>query len=109
MSATGEKGGPPLKAGVPVADFMSGAHLYGAIVTALFERERTGRGRVLEVSMLETMFAPLLPAAGHALHQQRGAASAAATGTWRTVTCRSTPSRPRTAGSRSCAGPTSIG
>jgi crotonobetainyl-CoA:carnitine CoA-transferase CaiB-like acyl-CoA transferase len=27
-----------------VADFMSGAHLYGAIVTALYERERTGRG-----------------------------------------------------------------
>ena len=66
MSATGEKGGPPLKAGVPVADFMSGAHLYGAIVTALFERERTGQGRVIEVSMLETMFAPLLPSAGHA-------------------------------------------
>jgi CoA:oxalate CoA-transferase len=66
MSATGEKGGPPLKAGVPVADFMSGAHLYGAITTALYERERTGRGRALEVSMLETMFAPLLPSAGHA-------------------------------------------
>jgi CoA:oxalate CoA-transferase len=66
MSATGEKGGRPLKAGAPVADFMSGVHLYGAIVTALFERERTGRGRAIEVSMLESMFAPLLPAAGHA-------------------------------------------
>lgn len=66
MSATGEKGGRPLKAGVPVADFMSGVHLYGAIVTALFERERTGHGRAIEVSMLESMFAPLLPAAGHA-------------------------------------------
>ena len=44
---------------------MSGAHLYGAIVTALYERERTGRGRVLEVSMLESLFATLLPAAGH--------------------------------------------
>jgi len=65
MSATGERGGRPLKAGVPVADFMSGAHLYGAIVTALFERERTGRGRVVEVSMFESMFATLLPAAGH--------------------------------------------
>lgn len=65
MSTTGEKGGRPLKAGVPVADFMSGAHLYGAIVTALYERERTGRGRVLEVSMLESLFATLLPAAGH--------------------------------------------
>jgi CoA:oxalate CoA-transferase len=66
MSATGEKGGRPLKAGVPVADFMSGAHLYGAIVTALYERERTGRGRAIEVSMLESLFATLLPAAGHA-------------------------------------------
>jgi crotonobetainyl-CoA:carnitine CoA-transferase CaiB-like acyl-CoA transferase len=65
MSATGEAGGRPLKAGVPVADFMSGAHLYGGIVTALYERERTGRGRVVEVSMLESMFATLLPAAGH--------------------------------------------
>jgi crotonobetainyl-CoA:carnitine CoA-transferase CaiB-like acyl-CoA transferase len=66
MSATGEKGGPPLKAGVPVADFMSGAHLYGAITTALYEREKTGKGRALEVSMLESMFATLLPSAGHA-------------------------------------------
>lgn len=66
MSTTGEKGGRPLKAGVPVADFMSGAHLYGAITTALYERERTGRGRVVEVSMLEAIFATLLPAAGHA-------------------------------------------
>jgi CoA:oxalate CoA-transferase len=65
MSTTGEQGGRPLKAGVPVADFISGAHLYGAIVTALYERERTGRGRVLEVSMLESLFATLLPAAGH--------------------------------------------
>jgi CoA:oxalate CoA-transferase len=65
MSTTGEKGGRPLKAGVPVADFMSGAHLYGAVVTALYERERTGRGRALEVSMLEALFATLLPSAGH--------------------------------------------
>jgi len=66
MSATGERGGRPLKAGVPVADFMSGAHLYGAIVTALYERERTGKGRAIEVSMLESLYATLLPAAGHA-------------------------------------------
>jgi crotonobetainyl-CoA:carnitine CoA-transferase CaiB-like acyl-CoA transferase len=66
MSTTGEYGGRPLKAGVPVADFMSGAHLYGAIVTALYERGVTGRGRMVEVSMLEAIFATLLPAAGHA-------------------------------------------
>jgi CoA:oxalate CoA-transferase len=66
MSTTGERGGPPLKAGVPVADFMSGVHMYGAITTALFERERTGMGRLVEVSMLESLFATLLPSAGHA-------------------------------------------
>ena len=33
MSTTGEEGGPPLKAGVPVADFMPGAH-WIAIVCA---------------------------------------------------------------------------
>lgn len=65
MSTTGEKGGRPLKAGVPVADFMSGATLYGAITTALFERERSGRGRKLEVSMLESLYCTLLPSAGH--------------------------------------------
>ncbi len=65
MSTTGEMDGRPLKAGAPVADFMSGAHFYGGIVTALFERERTGRGRIVEVSMMESLFAALLPAAGH--------------------------------------------
>ena len=65
MSATGEKGGPPLKAGVPVADFMAGAHLYGGIMSALVGRGRTGKGRVVEVSMLEALFATLLPSAGH--------------------------------------------
>jgi CoA:oxalate CoA-transferase len=65
MSATGERGGPPLKAGVPVADFMAGAHLYGGILSALVGRARTGRGRVVEVSMLESLFATLLPSAGH--------------------------------------------
>jgi CoA:oxalate CoA-transferase len=66
MSATGERGGPPLKAGVPVADFMAGAHLYGGILSALVGRARTGRGRLVEVSMLEALFATLLPSAGHA-------------------------------------------
>ncbi len=65
MSATGEKYGPPLKAGVPVADFMAGAHLYGGVLSALVGRVRTGRGRVVEVSMLESLFATLLPSVGH--------------------------------------------
>jgi crotonobetainyl-CoA:carnitine CoA-transferase CaiB-like acyl-CoA transferase len=59
MSVTGFADGPPVKAGPAIADFLSGTHLYGAIVTALYERERTGRGRLVEVAMIETMFPTL--------------------------------------------------
>ena len=59
ISVTGFPDGPPVKAGPAIADFLSGTHLYGAIVTALYERERTGRGRLVEVAMIETMFPTL--------------------------------------------------
>lgn len=51
MTITGHEGTPPLKSGPAFIDFLGGTHLYGAITTALFERERTGLGRSLEVSM----------------------------------------------------------
>lgn len=44
ISVTGFPDGPPLKSGPAVVDFLSGIHLYAATITALFERERTGRG-----------------------------------------------------------------
>jgi crotonobetainyl-CoA:carnitine CoA-transferase CaiB-like acyl-CoA transferase len=56
MSVTGEPGGTPLRAGGAVADIFGGAHLYAAIVTALFARERSGDGGTVEVSMQESMF-----------------------------------------------------
>lgn len=59
MSVTGTPDGPPLKAGPAICDFFGGIHLYGAITTALFERERTGRGRIVEVSMMEAVYASL--------------------------------------------------
>jgi len=43
MSVTGEPDGPPLKAGPAFVDFISGVHLYGAVMTALYEREKIGR------------------------------------------------------------------
>lgn len=70
MSVTGWPDRPPVKAGPAVCDFLGGAHLYGGIVTALFERERTGRGRVVEVSMLEAAFPAL--ASNLALHRTSG-------------------------------------
>jgi CoA:oxalate CoA-transferase len=59
MSVTGFPGQPPLKAGAAVCDFFAGIHLYGAIMTALYERERSGRGQLVEVSMLEAIYVAL--------------------------------------------------
>jgi crotonobetainyl-CoA:carnitine CoA-transferase CaiB-like acyl-CoA transferase len=64
ISVTGFPDGPPVKAGPAIADFLSGTHLYGAIVTALFEREQTGRGRLVEVAMVEAMFPALASSLG---------------------------------------------
>jgi formyl-CoA transferase len=64
MATTGFPDRPPVKAGPAVADFMGGVHLYGAVVTALFERERTGHGRFVEVSMLDSVYASQSSALG---------------------------------------------
>lgn len=56
MSVTGEANGPPTRVGVTMADFLGGTHLYGGIMTALFERERVGQGRLVEVAMQEAVY-----------------------------------------------------
>ncbi len=54
MSITGEPGGPPAKAGVPVCDI--GCALYGAIgvLAALQDRNNSGEGQHIDVSLFET-------------------------------------------------------
>ena len=59
MASTGFPDRPPVKAGPALCDFFGGVHLYGAVVTALYEREVTGQGRFVEVSMLEAVYASL--------------------------------------------------
>ncbi|MFO1161840.1 MAG: CoA transferase [Reyranellaceae bacterium] len=78
ISTTGHADQPPVKAGAAVCDFSAGVHLYGAIMTALFERERTGKGRVVEVSMQDAIYASLASNLGM-LHA-RGDAAPARTG-----------------------------
>jgi len=70
MNVTGFPDRPPVKAGPALADFFGGVHLYGAIVTALYEREKTGVGRLAEVSMQEAVYASLSSNLG--LHYSRG-------------------------------------
>lgn len=59
MSTTGFPDQPPVKAGAAICDFFGGTHLFGAIVTALFQRERTGRGAHVEVAMLDAVYPAL--------------------------------------------------
>ena len=53
MSLTGMD--EPTKVGVPVADLVAGMNGAYGVVTALYERERTGRGRVVRTSLLAAM------------------------------------------------------
>jgi len=53
MSLTGEKGGGPVKPGLPVADLTSGLWVAIAILAALAGREKTGRGAHVDFSMLD--------------------------------------------------------
>lgn len=64
MSVTGFPDRPPVKAGPAVCDFFSGIHLYGAIMTALYERERTGIGRQVEVAMMDASYFSLSSSLG---------------------------------------------
>ncbi len=59
MSITGFPDSPPVKSGPALCDFFAGIHLYAGIATALYEREKTGRGRLVEVSMQEAVYASL--------------------------------------------------
>ena len=59
MSVTGFPDGPPVKAGPTLVDFMGGIHLYAGVVTALYDRDRSGSGRLVEVSMQEAVYPTL--------------------------------------------------
>jgi crotonobetainyl-CoA:carnitine CoA-transferase CaiB-like acyl-CoA transferase len=53
MSLTGERGGGPVKPGLPVADLTSGLWIAIAILAALAGRARTGKGSYVDFSMLD--------------------------------------------------------
>src|SRR5882672_7983589 len=63
MSLTGEKGGGPVKPGLPVADLSSGLWVAIAILAALAGRSRTGKGCQVDFSMLDGQVALLTLAA----------------------------------------------
>ncbi len=54
MSITGEPDGPPVRCGVSFLDLSTGLMAAYGVMNALFHRERTGRGQMVEVSLFET-------------------------------------------------------
>lgn len=59
MSITGPREGPPSRVGVPIIDITSGMFASSAILAALLEREGTGLGQHVDVSLLDTQTALL--------------------------------------------------
>ena len=57
LSVTGEPDGYPLPAGAAVADYAGAVNLALAVITALYVRERTGRGQKIETSLLGSQVA----------------------------------------------------
>ncbi len=59
MSVTGLPGQGPVRAGVAISDVTAGLQLAVGILVAIHERERTGRGRYVHTSLLESMIGML--------------------------------------------------
>jgi crotonobetainyl-CoA:carnitine CoA-transferase CaiB-like acyl-CoA transferase len=59
MSVTGLPGSGPVRAGIPVSDLAAGLYLAIGVLAALHDRERTGTGRWVQTSLLESMIAML--------------------------------------------------
>jgi crotonobetainyl-CoA:carnitine CoA-transferase CaiB-like acyl-CoA transferase len=55
MSVTGLPGGEPTRAGIPVSDLAAGLYLAIGVLVALHDRDRTGGGRWVQTSLLESM------------------------------------------------------
>ena len=53
MSITGEAGGPPVKAGIPLTDLGAGLFALIAILAAVEHRHRTGRGQYVDTSLVD--------------------------------------------------------
>jgi itaconate CoA-transferase len=54
LSVTGSEE-TPAKSGIPAADIGAGMYAFSGILTALYERERTGKGGTVDISLLDSL------------------------------------------------------
>ena len=60
MSITGPPEGEPVKVGVPLTDVLTGLYSFGAVTSALYLREQTGKGQRISVNLLAMQLATLI-------------------------------------------------
>ncbi|MFH1861614.1 MAG: CoA transferase [bacterium] len=68
MSVTGEPGRDPVRLGLPMGDLAGGTFAALAISAALYQRERTGEGCCIDISLLDCMVSLLTYMAGYYWH-----------------------------------------
>jgi formyl-CoA transferase/CoA:oxalate CoA-transferase len=65
MALTGEPDGPPVRYPVPISDITAGMYTVMAALTALYVRERTGRGQFIDTALLDSQLTWLTNLAGN--------------------------------------------
>lgn len=73
LHITGEKNGPPSKPGVALTDIATGLYAHGAILAALYQREKTNRGQKIDVNLFSTQVACLINVGSNYLNAQQEA------------------------------------
>jgi crotonobetainyl-CoA:carnitine CoA-transferase CaiB-like acyl-CoA transferase len=67
MSLTGEENRPPVKIGVAISDIFAGMYAVIGILSALIARKKTGKGQLIDVSLLDGLVSILSHQAGNYL------------------------------------------
>lgn len=60
LNTTGEKDGNPCKPGVAITDVTTGLHAFGAIMTALYYRQKTGKGQRIDCNLLSSQISSMI-------------------------------------------------
>ncbi|XP_076030019.1 succinyl-CoA:glutarate CoA-transferase [Oratosquilla oratoria] len=68
VGVTGPEGGDPCKVGVAMTDLATGLYAHGAIMAALIERQKTGKGQMIACNLLSTQVACMVNLASNYLN-----------------------------------------
>jgi crotonobetainyl-CoA:carnitine CoA-transferase CaiB-like acyl-CoA transferase len=59
MEITGTADGPPVRTGIAMSDYLAGLYAFGGILLALRDRERTGRGQLVDIALFDSVLSTL--------------------------------------------------